>query len=80
MGSNVAAFADECLVLDANATVAASDVRAAYDAWSRARGEEPLNLRTFGTQLNDVVPGKWKTNCVIRYRGVRLGKRQAYVA
>jgi phage/plasmid-associated DNA primase len=80
VGSNVAAFAQECLVLDAETTVAAGDVRSTYEAWSRARGEKPLSLRAFGTQLNVVVPEKWNTEGIIKYRGVRLTKRTMQAA
>ena len=72
IGCYVREFIRARLLPAAGTSLRASDVWAAYQDWSRARGDEPLSQQKLGRELAALGFAKWKSCGLIRYRDVRL--------
>jgi phage/plasmid-associated DNA primase len=71
-GSHVAAFVQERLQNASGTSLAARDLRAAYEAWCAKRGHQPLTVPKFAAELKALGYDKWKSCGLIRYRGLQL--------
>ena len=72
IGSHVPAFVQERLQNSPGASLAASDLRAAYEAWCATHGYQPLTVPKFAAELKVLGYGKWKSCGLIRYRDLQL--------
>ena len=71
-GSHVAAFVEARLQNAPGASLAARDLRAAYEAWCAKQGHPPLTVPKFAAELKALGYGKWKSCGLVRYRGLQL--------
>ena len=71
-GSHVAAFVEARLQNAPGASLAAKDLRAAYEAWCAKQGHPPLTVPKFAAELKALGYGKWKSCGLMRYRGLQL--------
>ena len=69
---HVAAFVQEYLQDAPGASVAAKDLRAAYEGWCAKQGLAPLSVPKLAAELKGLGYAKWKTAGLIRYRDLRL--------
>jgi phage/plasmid-associated DNA primase len=53
-------------------SLAAGELRAAYEAWCSTHRHEPLSLPKFAAELKAPGYDKWKSCGRIRYRGLRF--------
>jgi len=72
LGSHVAAFVRERLEKSSGCSLAAGELRAAYEAWCAARDRKPLSMPKFAAELKALGYDKWKSRGLIRYRGLRF--------
>ena len=70
--SHIRKFAEECLYAVMGASVAASDVSAAYHIWCAARGHAPLSMPRLAAELKELGYVKWKSNGLMRYRDLQV--------
>ena len=70
-GSHVAAFVQERLRCP-GASLAAKDLRAAYEAWCAKQGHPPLTVPKFAAELKALGYDKWKSCGLMRYRDLQL--------
>ena len=70
--ANVSAFVKTRVPSVAGASVGASELYAAYKAWCRSHGHEPVSAQQFGVELRGLGFAKWKTGGLIRYRDRQL--------
>jgi hypothetical protein len=54
------------------ASVAAKDLRAAYELWCIMQGHLPLTVPKFAAELKAMGYGKWKSSGLMRYRDLRI--------
>ena len=71
-GSHVAAFVEARLQNAPGASLAAKDLRAAYEAWCAKQGHPPLTVPKFAAELKALGYDKWKSCGLMRYRGLQL--------
>ena len=71
-GSHVAAFVRERLRNAPGASLAAKDLRVAYEAWCTKQGHQRLTVPKFAAELKALGYGKWKSCGLMRYRGLQL--------
>ena len=71
-GSHVAAFVEARLQNASGASLAAKDLRVAYEAWCAKQGHPPLTVPKFAAELKALGYGKWKSSGLIRYRNLQL--------
>jgi phage/plasmid-associated DNA primase len=71
-GSHVAAFVRERLETSSGSSVAAGELRGAYEAWCAAHDHEPLSMPKFAAELKALGYDKWNSCGLIRYRGLRF--------
>jgi len=69
---HVPAFVQEYLQDAPGASVAAKDLRAAYEGWCAKQGLAPLSVPKLAAELKGLGYAKWKTAGLIRYRDLRL--------
>jgi hypothetical protein len=72
IGSHVRAFVEERLEHAPGASLAARDLRVAYEAWCATHGYQPLTVPKFAAELKALGYDKWKSCGLIRYRGLQL--------
>jgi putative DNA primase/helicase len=60
--NHAAQFVDDCCVKLVGAQIKPADIYAAYLAWSREQGIEPMTLVMFGRRLSDLGYAKDRTN------------------
>ena len=72
IGSHVPAFVEARLQNAQGASLAAKDLRAAYEAWCAAHGYRPLTVPKFAAELKALGYDKWKSCGLIRYRDLQL--------
>ena len=66
------AFAADRLVTAQGASLAAAEIRTAYEAWRAAKGHEPLSQQKLSAELLRLGCSNWKTCGIIRYRDLQL--------
>lgn len=72
-GSHVPDFIRERLeTSDGSSSLAAGELRAAYEAWCATRDLEPLSLPKFAAELKARGYSNWKSCGLIRYRDLQL--------
>jgi hypothetical protein len=72
VASHVLAFASDRLLQVAGESLAASELRAAYEAWCKANNHEPLSQQKLSAELLRLGYSKWKSCGLIRYRDLHL--------
>jgi hypothetical protein len=72
MGSHVAAFVRQRLKTSKGCSLAASELRVAYEAWCATHNHKPVSLPKFAAELRALGYGKWKSDGRIRYRDLRF--------
>ena len=70
--SHVPAFVVSDLKKSNGSSLAAGELRAAYEAWCATHDLEPLSLPKFAAELKALGYAKWKSCGLIRYRGLRF--------
>jgi hypothetical protein len=70
--SHVSAFIEERLQNTHGASIAASELRSAYEVWCAARGRVPLSLPKFAAELKALGYDKWKSCGLMRYRDLQV--------
>jgi hypothetical protein len=70
--SHVPAFVQQRLHSAKGMSVAAKDLRAAYEAWCAMQSFEPLSMPKLAAELKTLGFDKWKSCGLIRYRGLQL--------
>jgi hypothetical protein len=71
-GSHLATFVEARLQNAPGASLAAKDLRVAYEAWCAKQGHSPLTVPKFATELKVLGYDKWKSCGLIRYRDLQL--------
>jgi hypothetical protein len=71
-GSHVLAFVEQRRQTAKDMSVAAKELRAAYEAWCAAQGYEPLSMPKLAAELKTLGYAKWKSCGLIRYRDLKL--------
>lgn len=69
---HVGRFLAECCVVDPDAYVRASDLRAAYEEWCAEQGERPWSAQAFGRELTD-------RGCDSALRGSATGRARTWL-
>lgn len=69
---HIAAFADDAIVREVGSRLAAADLYAAYHAWCRARGREPLTQSGFGRRMREMGYRKRKGGPGTAYLDIEL--------
>jgi hypothetical protein len=72
VGAQVAEFARVRLHSMAGASLRASELRAAYEAWCAAHGHEPVSQQRLGAELTGLGLARRKSCGFVRYRDVQL--------
>jgi hypothetical protein len=72
VGSHVRAFVQARLIKTEGVSLAASELRAAYEAWCAARDHAPLSPQRFAAELKALGYDKWKSYGLMRYRDLQL--------
>jgi hypothetical protein len=72
IGSHVSAFVQERLRHAHGASIAAKDLRAAYESWCSVHGHTPLSQPKLAAELKALGYGKWKSCGLMRYRDLQL--------
>jgi hypothetical protein len=72
IASHVPAFVRERLETSSGSSLAAGELRAAYEAWCATHDLEPLSLPKFAAELKALGYSKWKSCGLIRHRGLQL--------
>jgi len=72
IGSHVAAFVRERLQMSNGSSLAAGELRVAYEAWCGTHNHKPLSMPKFAAELKALGYDKWKSCGLIRYRGLRF--------
>jgi Poxvirus D5 protein-like len=72
IGSHVAAFVRERLETSSGSSLAAAELRAAYEAWCATHNHKPLSMPKFAAELKALGYDKWKSCGLIRYRCLRF--------
>jgi hypothetical protein len=70
--SHVPAFVRDRLKMSNGSSLAAGELRAAYEAWCATHRLEPLSLPRFAAELKTLGYSKWKSSGLIRYRDLQL--------
>jgi hypothetical protein len=70
--SHLAAFVEARLLKAPGTSLAARDLRSAYEAWCAKQGHPPLTVPKFAAELKVLGYGKWKSCGLMRYRGLQL--------
>jgi hypothetical protein len=70
--SHVSAFIEERLQNARGASIAASELRSAYEVWCDAHGHTPLSSPKFAAELKALGYDKWKSCGLIRYRDLQV--------
>jgi hypothetical protein len=70
--SHVPAFVQQRLHSAKGMSVAAKDLRAAYEAWCATQGYEPLSMPRLAAELKTLGYDKWKSCGLMRYRDLKL--------
>jgi len=53
-------------------SVAAKELRAAYEAWCATKGHEPLSMPRLAAELKTLGYDKWKSCGLMRYRDLQF--------
>ena len=72
IGARVPAFVRERLETSSGSSLAAAELRAAYEAWCATHNHKPLSTPKFAAELKALGYDKWKSCGLIRYRGLRF--------
>ena len=72
VGSHVASFIEERLHNARGASIAASELRSAYEVWCAAHGHTPLSSPKFAAELKALGYDKWKSCGLIPYRDLQV--------
>jgi hypothetical protein len=72
IGPHVSAFVQDRLQNAPGASLAAKDLRAAYEGWCGTHGYQPLTVPKFAAELKALGYDKWKSCGLIRYRDLQL--------
>ena len=72
IGSHVAAFVRQCLQTSNGSSLAAAELRAAYEAWCVTHDHKPLSQPKFAAELKTLGYNKWKSDGRMRYRDLQL--------
>jgi hypothetical protein len=72
IGAHVPAFVRERLEPSNGSSVAAGELRAAYEAWCVTQNQKPLSMPKFAAELKRLGYSKWKSCGLIRYRDMQL--------
>jgi hypothetical protein len=72
VSSHVSAFVEKRLEHAPGASLAARDLRVAYEAWCATHGYQPLTVPKFATELKALGYDKWKSSGLMRYRDLQL--------
>jgi phage/plasmid-associated DNA primase len=70
--SHVTAFIEERLQNSRGASIAASEIRSAYEVWCDAHGHTPLSSPKFAAELKALGYDKSKSCGLIRYRDLQV--------
>jgi hypothetical protein len=70
--SHISRFVEECLQAVDGVSLAAKDLRAAYENWCAVQGHAPLSMVRLAAELRRRGYHKWKSNRVIRYRDLQF--------
>lgn len=70
--AHVSAFVRARFVQVHGVSLAASDLRVAYEAWCEANNARPLSQQKLSAALLRLGYSKWKSCGLIRYRDLRL--------
>ena len=70
--SHVPAFVQQRLHSAKGVSVAAKDLRAAYEAWCATQDYEPLSMPRLAAELKTLGYDKWKSCGLMRYRDLKL--------
>ena len=66
------AFVRERLETSNGSSLAAGELRVAYEAWCATHDHKPLSMPKFAAELKALGYDKWKSCGRIRYRGLRF--------
>ena len=69
---HVSAFVQQRLRKANGASLAAKELRAAYEAWCAEHGHPPLTVPKFAAELKALGYDKWKSCGLMRYRDLQL--------
>ena len=72
IGSHVAAFVGQCLETSDGSSLAAAELRTAYEAWCATNDHKPLSRPKFAAELKTLGYNKWKSDGRMRYRDLQL--------
>jgi hypothetical protein len=72
VASHVPVFVQQRLRMAKGMSVAAADLRAAYETWCAEHGHVPLSWPRLAAELKTLGSNKWKSSGVMRYRDLRL--------
>jgi hypothetical protein len=70
--SHVPIFVQQRLRSAKGMSVAAKELRSAYEAWCAMQGYEPLSMPRLATELKTLGYDKWKSCGLMRYRDLKL--------
>ena len=70
--AHVSAFVRDRFVQVHGVSLAASDLRVAYEVWCEANNTRPLSQQKLSAALLRLGYSKWKSCGLIRYRDLRL--------
>jgi hypothetical protein len=70
--SHVPAFIQQRLQTAKGMSIAAKDLRAAYEVWCAKQCYSPLTVPKLAAELKALGYDKWKSCGLIRYRGLQL--------
>ena len=70
--SHVPAFVQQRLHSAKGMSVAAKELRAAYEAWCATKGHEPLSMPRLAAELKTLGYDKWKSCGLMRYRDLQF--------
>ena len=72
VGFHVSAFVQQRLRKANGASLAAKDLRVAYETWCAEHGHTPLTVPKFATELKALGYDKWKRCGLMRYRDLQF--------
>jgi hypothetical protein len=70
--SHVSTFLQERLQKIEGASIAFSELWSAYEVWCAQRDKKPVSQPRFAAELKALGYAKWKSNGLMRYRGLQL--------
>ena len=71
-GSHVPAFVGERLEMSCGSSLAAGELRTAYEAWCATHDHRPLSIPKLAAELKALGYVKWKSCGLMRYRDLQL--------